>query len=959
MSSLPRRSSYCINGLLGCIVAVSLIGIPASLLTTHALAHARASRTVSVTSAATNGMIPPGPGAGALPLNFELNQGQTNEQVKFLARSAGYLLFLTATESVMVLENPAAHRRGKENREARGITDYQELDESRPKPPRAVVRMKLEGANTAPLIQASEQLPATTNYFAGADPTQWRTNIPTYKRIRYAQVYPGIDMVYYGNMRQLEYDFVVAPGANPEVIQIGFRGIRDFQIDSLGDLVFHTPHGEIRQTKPVAYQERNGVREDVDVNYVPLGVRRVGFQVGDYDWTRPLIIDPVLVYSTYLGGSGFDQGYAIAVDSSGSAYVTGRTAAIDFPTTTDAFQTNYGGGDAFVAKLNPAGTALVYSTYLRGASGNGIAVDSAGNAYVTGDAGTTNFPTTANAFNTSPMGFDAFVTKLNSAGSALVYSARFGGNLDDFARGIALDSAGNAYITGWTGCRSAVCTFPTVNAFQPNYAGGTNDAFVTKLDSSGSTLVYSTYLGGGAVINATEDWGEAIAVDSSGSAYVTGYTYAPDFPTTSGAFDRARAGLDAFITKFTPDGASLVYSTFLGGAGREQGFGIAVDASGSAYVTGLTESLDNPFSTAYEGFPVTSSAFQAKGSYDAFVTKFNPQGSALVYSTYLGGSSGVDRAWAIALDNAGNAYVTGDTNSTNFPTVNAIQATYGGGLKDAFVTKLSANGSALLYSTFLGGALTDEGRGIAVNGTDAYATGDTSSNNFPTVNAAQNNNGGGLFNHDDAFVVRISDVGPTPTPTPTPTPSATPTATPAVPSLSSLTLNPSTVNGGSSSLGTVVLNSAAGAEGAVVTLASSDPMVAVLPSSVTVASGATNASFTVNTKQITTTTSVTISAIAGGVARTAQLNVNAVDTIAIGRAEYQRSRKLLRVEATSSEPTAVLRVYVTATNSYIGTLNESGGGRFSATLSWSTNPKDITVRSSFGGSDSEPVKVVK
>jgi hypothetical protein len=268
------------------------------------------------------------------------------------------------------------------------------------------------------------------------------------------------------------------------------------------------------------------------------------------------------------------------------------------------------------------------------------------------------------------MGYDTFVTKLNAAGAALVYSARFGGNFDDFGRGIALDGAGNAYITGWTVCRSAVCTYPTVNAFQPNYAGGNNDAFVTKINSSGSALVYSTYLGGGQILGGTEDWGEGVAVDSAGSAYVTGYTYSPDFPVTAGAYDRDRAGLDAFVTKFSPNGTSLIYSTFIGGPSREQGHAIAIDASGNAYITGSTESADNPFTSQYDGFPVTPGAFQTKGSFDAFVTKLNSTGSALVYSTYLGGTAGVDRGWAIALDDAGNAYVTGDTTSTNFPTSN-------------------------------------------------------------------------------------------------------------------------------------------------------------------------------------------------------------------------------------------------------------------------------------------------
>ncbi|HZI48545.1 MAG TPA: SBBP repeat-containing protein [Pyrinomonadaceae bacterium] len=797
----------------------------------------------------------------ALPLNFELNQGQTHQRVKFLARSDGYVLFLTATEAVMALDNSTAHRKGKDDR------DF-DASEQKAKPSRSIVRMKLKGANPTPRIDGLDQLTATSNYFSGSDPTAWRAGVPNYAQVRYAEVYPGIDMVYHGRQRRLEYDFIVAPGSNPETIEVAFGGIQDFEISRTGELLLHTQRGDIRQSKPVAYQEVNGVKEEVQVSYIPRGSDRIGFQLGAYDPTRQLIIDPVLVYSTYLGGSGFDHGYAIASDALGNAYVTGQTAAIDFPITPGAFQTNYGGGDAFIAKLNPSGSALVYSTYLHGASGNGIAVDSAGNAYITGDAGPLSFPTTASAFQTAPVGYDTFVTKLNATGSALVYSARFGGNLDDFGRGIAIDGLGNVYITGWTVCRSTICTFPTINAFQPNFAGGNNDAFVTKIDSSGSFLVYSTYLGGGKIINGTEDWGEAIAVDSFGSAYVTGYTYSPDFPVTAGAFDTSRAGLDAFVTKFTPDGTSLVYSTFLGGAGREQGQGIAVDVNGNAYVTGITESFDSPFTSAYEGFPVTSGAFQTKGSYDAFVTKLNSNGSALVYSTYLGGTAGVDRGWAIALDAANNAYITGDTTSTNFPISNPIQASYGGGLSDAFVTKLNPTGSALVYSTFLGGNLSDEGRGIASNGSgDVFVTGDTSSGNFPTSSALQGNNGGGVENHDDAFVVRIGDFTPTPIPTPTPTPTPTPIATPT-------------------------------------------PTPTPAPT---------------------------------------------VDAIKIQRAEYQRSKGVLRVDATGSEPSATLRVYVTATGALVGTLKNNGSGRFSASFAWPTFPENVTVRSSFGGSASSPV----
>jgi hypothetical protein len=858
MSLLLRRIPTWSKTFFSLLVTLSLVCVLATLV------HTARSTGVSV-SAVENGMRQPESVSvdNTLPLNFELNQGQTHQQVKFVARSNGYVLFLTPTEAVMALDNPAVHRKAKENRDV-GDSDFESTGR-RAMPPRSIVRLKLEGANPAPQIEGLDQLTTRSNYFTGSDPTAWRTGIPNFARVRYAEVYRGIDMVYYGDQRRLEYDFIVAPGANPDIIEIAFGGIQKFEITGTGDLLLHNSQAPIRLTKPAAYQEIDGVKQEVPISYMAKNVDSVGFQLGGYDQNRPLVIDPVLVYSTYLGGSGFDQGYAIAVDALGNAYVTGQTAAIDFPTTAGSFQTNYGGGDAFVAKLNPQGSALVYSTYLNSASGNSIAVDSAGNAYITGEAGPTTFPTTGGAFQTAPMGYDTFVTKLNSSGSALVYSARFGGNLDDFGRGIAIDGSGNAYITGWTVCRSTICTFPTINAFQPNYAGGYNDAFVTKINSNGSSLAYSTYLGGGKILNATEDWGEAIAVDTAGSAYVTGYTYAPDFPVTSGAFDTARAGLDAFVTKFTPDGASLLYSTFIGGAGRELGQGIAVDGDGNAYVTGITESFDNPFTSAYEGFPVTAGAFQTRGSYDAFVSKLNATGSALVYSTYLGGSAGVDRGWAIALDDAGNACITGDTTSTNFPATGAVQPVYGGGLSDAFVTKLNASGASLVFSTFLGGNLSDEGRGIACSGGDVFVTGDTSSANFPTANALQVNNGGGLENHDDAFVVRIGNNAPTPTPTPTSTPSPSPTATP------------------------------------------------------------------------TPTPAPT------------------VDTIRILRAEYQRSKGVLRVDATGSDPAATLRVYVTATDALVGTLKSNGNGRFSASFTLATYPEQITVRSSSGGSASSAV----
>lgn len=962
MLQILNQSKLRAEALLSFILVFALVIIPATFLTHSALAKVQRAQSASPRPPLAEEIREPQAAAyDSLPLSFELNQGQTDSRVKFFARNAGYLLFLTPTEAVMALENPEAHQRGKENRAARSRVEASDADDSAPKAPRAIVRMKLAGANSAPRIEGLEPLNGPSNYFTGSNPGAWRTNVPSYARVRYSSIYPGIDMVYYGNQRRLEYDFVLAPGANPAAIRMTFGGISNFEVNRMGDLVLRTKLGEIRQAKPCAYQEVNGVKREVEVNYAPSSQGSVGIQLGNYDQTRPLIIDPVLVFSSYLGGSGFDQGYAIAVDAQGNTYVTGRTAALDFPTTPGAFQTSYGGGDAFVAKINPAGNALVYSTYLNGASGNGIAVDSAGSAYVTGEAGPLTFPTTAGAFQTSPMGYDAFITKLSPSGSTLVYSARFGGIFDDFGRGIALDSAGNAYITGWTVCRSASCLFPTVNAFQPNYGGGFNDAFVSKINSSGSALVYSTYLGGGQILNATEDWGEAIAVDSAGSAYVTGYTYSPDFPVTAGAYDTNRAGLDAFITKFTPGGNALVYSTFLGGPAREMGQGIAVDASGNAYIAGATESSDNPFTSFADGFPVTVGAFQRRGSFDAFVTKLNPQGSALVYSTYLGGNSGVDRAWAIAVDNAGNAYIAGDTTSNDFPVANAIQATNGGGQSDAFVTKLNAAGSALVYSTYLGGSFFDEGRGLALNDAgDAFVTGDTSSDNFPTVNALQPGNGGGIENRDDAFIVKIGEGGPAPTPTPTPipTPTPVPTPTPIAITLTALTLNPANVEGGQNATGTVVLSGAAPSGGAFVTLASSDIAVVSVPASVTVAAGASTASFTISTASVTSAVAVPITAVYGKVSRTAILGVvgiNPGELLTINQAEYTKNRKWLRVSASDSKPTAVLKVYVTASGAFMGTLSSAGDGSYSGVLSWSVNPKNITVRSSLGASATSAV----
>lgn len=853
----------------------------ASLLCLVNVSAGAAPRGVAQTGSAASAARPAPEALGALPLSFEPNRGQTDRRVKFLSRSGGYVLFLTAEEAVMTFGGQGVGRGRLEDEErARGKSSEERKS-------RAVLRMKLEGASSSAAVEGLEQLPGRSNYFGGNDPAGWQTDVPQFARVRYNKVYPGIDVIYYGSGRQLEYDFVLAPGADPSLIRLDFKGADSVGLDASGDLLLERAEGQLRQLKPFAYQERGGVRNEVACGYVITSGGRVAFQLGEYDRSLPLVIDPVLAYSTYLGGSGFDRGNAIAVDAKGSAYVTGQTAAADFPATAGALQTASGGNDGFVTKLNATGTGVIYSTYVRGATGYGIAVDKAGSAYVTGEVQSAGFPTTSGAFQTKPFGWDTFILKLNATGSGLVYSSRFGGSFDDFGRAIAVDASGSAYVTGWTTCRANTCDFPLVNAFQPVYGGGNNDAFVSKMNAAGTALVYSTYLGGGAVQNATDEWGQGIAVDASGSAYVVGATYSPDFPLTPGAFNTPKSDLDTFVTKFTPAGSQLEYSARIGGGNRDNAWAVAVDSAGSAYVTGYTESSDIPTTPNYEGFPVTEGAFQTVGSFDAFVTKLDPSGSTLAYSTYLGGKTDVERGWGIAVDSAGDAYVTGDTKSPDFPVVNAFQPSYGGGLSDAFVAELNQTGSGLVYATYLGGSLSEEGHGVAVDSSgNAYATGFTDSFNFPVAGGFQRTNGGGLNSHTDAFVVKVSGsfIQPTPLPVPQPAPAPTPAPTPV----------PTPV-----------------------------PTPAPTPAPTPVPTPAPTPA--------------------------------PADKVTVQAADYSASKRELRVEVSDSSSTATLRAYVTATGALVGTLTNNGGGKYKGQFTLSSNPQNITVKSSLGGSGSKAV----
>lgn len=707
---------------------------------------------------------------GRLPLAFEPNQGQANYGVQFLARGAGYTIFLTHSGASLTLRNPerSCHSKARIS----GDTDpclraAETVNESRERPATesSIIRMKLQGSAEDSIATALDKLPGRSNYLIGDEASQWRTNIPHYRRVRYADVYPGIDLIYYGNQRQLEYDLVVEPGAEPSVIRISFEGHAKLAMDPSGDLEIDAGNGRgLRLRKPIVYQDTQDGRVNVASRYVIEDADQVRLAIAAYDVSKPLVIDPVLSYSTYLGGFGEEQGTGLAVDVHGNAYVTGPTTADFFPTTAGALDTTIGGfSDFFVTKLNADGSGLEYSTFLGGSSTEenvtSIAVDSAGSAYVTGRTGinavSSNFPTTPGAFDTSfNGGLDVFVAKLDPTGSSLVYSTFLGGNGQDSSYGIALDSAGNAYITGDT----STVGFPTTAGTFDTSFNGVVDAFVAKLNSSGSALVYSTFLGGTGL-----DLGRSVAVDVGGQAYIAGRTNSVNFPTSAGAFDPSFNGdFDNFVVKINPAGSALIYSTYLGGSGADADLPrIALDTASQAHVVGLTASND---------FPTTTGAFDSSfnGQIDAFVTKLDFSGSAPVYSTYLGGS-GNDQGFGIAVDSSGSAWVTGHTAGGAFPTTPDAFDTTDSKDFDVFISRFDPSGSSLQYSTYLGGSEADFGFAIAVDVSDnVFVTGRTRSGQtgsiaFPTTAGAYDtsfNGGPPSEGIHDAFVVKLGPNAP-------------------------------------------------------------------------------------------------------------------------------------------------------------------------------------------------------
>ena len=553
----------------------------------------------------------------SLPMSFEEDLRQADGVKRFTSRGDRYTLSLTATESVVAVADSR-----KDNGHKTTAGGHRSST--------SVLGMKFVGADRYARTAGIDELPGKINYLIGNDPAKWRTNIPTFARMKCEHVYTGIDVVYYGNQRQLEYDWIVAPGADFRAIKIAFSGVRQIHI-SRGDLVLETAQGTIRQACPVAYQETTEGRKPVEARFVIAGDRQVGFELGEFDPNKPLTIDPILSYSSFLGGASFDIGSDIAVDSSGSLYVTGITASPDFPVTPGSSDTvlSFLSSDVFITKFSPAGTEVIYSTYLGGSSDESvfsdpyneregepsIALDGAGSAYVTGGTSSSDFPVTPGAFQrNADGGGDAFITKLSPSGNALVYSTYLGGDEPDIGADIAVDQTGFACVTGNTYSRN----FPTANALQPVHSddrcnGGDfvyrcSDAFVTRLDPQGSSLIYSTYLGGNRY-----DAASGIAVDALGSAYVSGLTGSSDFPTTPGCpqprfnggslvyFQQLPNAGDAFVSRISSSGSFLIYSTYLGGAANDAAIAIAVDSSGNAYVTGSTTSAD---------FPVTAGAFQ-------------------------------------------------------------------------------------------------------------------------------------------------------------------------------------------------------------------------------------------------------------------------------------------------------------------------------------------------------------
>jgi hypothetical protein len=602
---------------------------------------------------------------------------------------------------------------------------------------RHVTELRFLNASSNVEIAAAEQVGHKVNCFIGQDPEDWKTDLPTSLAVLYKGIYPRVNLKVRGTGGRIEYDWVVEPGGNVGDIQILSLGADSCGLDEEGNLLIRTALGEIIHKKPVGFQMAPEGKRSIAVKFKQLYENAYGYEAAPYDPRYPLIIDPlVLVYSSYLGGSKHDMITDIALDSSGAVYVVGVTESSNFPVQNGYDSSFASETDVFVAKLSPDGKSLVFSTFLGGNQldvGYGIALDGMGAIYIVGLTQTANFPR-KRAFDGSFGGeFDGFVTKLEAAGNALIYSTYLGGRDIDAAESICVDGRGAAYVAGFT----ASTNFPTKNAYDSTLSGA-GDAFLTKFSPSGNIVEFSTYLGGKG-----REYANDLALDSTGAIYVAGETRSSNFPRKN-AFDGTKDGpLDGFLTKFAPSGRALVFSTYIGGEREDAVYGLAVDSSGSAYVVGYTYSTDFPVKDAYDSTLNSDWA-------DAFLAQFNPAGNGLVFSTYYGGSKD-DYASRVAVDDLGNIYSTGGTYSSNFPRKNGLPNAYRGD-EDAFVVKFPAGGNPVSFSTFLGGNGRDSVRCLAVDFSGAiYVAGITESSNFPKKNAYDQS----LSGRADAFITKI------------------------------------------------------------------------------------------------------------------------------------------------------------------------------------------------------------
>jgi hypothetical protein len=685
---------------------------------------------------------PPSGAYGDLPLSFEANRGQADPRVKYLARGRGYTLFLTPNETVLALRHASPAAKQKPAANAAAVPPG--LKHETVKWAEDVVRFKLAGASAKPTIEGVEKLPGVSNYFIGNDPSRWQSGIPNYRKVVYREAYSGIDVTYYGNPGLLESDFIVAPGADPSVIEWDVEGAAKLRVNEAGDLILETADASMRLQKPVVYQMVAGERREVTGAY-RVDRSTVRFAIGGYDRAETLIIDPTLTYSTYLGGSNGQVGdvaFGVAVDTTGEAYVTGQAGSTDFPTQS-AFQDALGDGsteNAFVTKFSANGSSLIFSTYLGGSGidqGAAIALDGTGNAYVAGTEASADFPLlhplTGQSEHTG--GDCGFVSSFSATGT-LSFSTYLCGGVNDDALRITLDSNKNVYVGGNTQSPN----FPTVNPLQASLAGTLN-TYVAKLapitPTGGSSLLYSTFFGGNGF-----DFLQGLALDSGNNIYLSGSTNSSVFPTKNpiqGTLNAKNGGLNSFVAEINAAGNALIYSTYLGGSVSDSNTGLAVDSSGNAYVVGDARSPD---------FPVKNALQALDPGGDAYVAKIAAGGGSLDFSTFFGPATpALDEFFGgtIALDssNPPNIYITGATSDSDFPTRIPLQATTAGDGSTAFITEFKNDGSDYIFSSYLGGSSSpsfqgDRGFGLTLDSNNnIYVVGQTGTLDFPTVSPFQ------------------------------------------------------------------------------------------------------------------------------------------------------------------------------------------------------------------------------